>query len=145
GPFGEQTHYRRSLNLRDGIARVERADHSILERHDVLASSQCQVIAVHLETDAPDGLAVNLRWTTPQLRSWTRVDDPDGIALLLAAPRHVVPWPRTDGVISEDDDVRSIRAAALLRVDVEGDDASMGVDDGWQGPFIAVRAATAAT
>ncbi|HEU5331763.1 MAG TPA: glycoside hydrolase N-terminal domain-containing protein [Actinocrinis sp.] len=145
GPFGEQTHYRRSLDLRDGIARVERADHEILERYDVLVSARYQVVAVRLETDAPEGLAVNLRWATPQLRSWTRVDDPDRIALLLAAPRHVIPGPRTVEVLSEDDDVRSIRAAALLRVEVEGDESSMGTEDGWQGAFIAVRRATAAT
>lgn len=146
GAFGEQTHYRRVLNLRDGIARVERADHFVLQRHDVLVSAQHQVIAVRLETDAPEGLAVDLRWTTPQHRSWTRVDEPDGIALLLAAPRHVVPWPRQDGIVSEDDETRSIRAAALLLVDVEGEESSMGLEDGWQGPpFIAVRGATAAT
>ena len=145
GPFGEQTHYRRTLNLRDGIARVERADHEVLERYDVLVSAQYQVVAVRLETDAPEGLAVNLRWATPQHRSWTRIDEPDAIALLLAAPRHVVPGPRTDGILSEDDDVKSIRAAALLRVEVEGDESSMGTEDAWRGPFIAVRRATAAT
>ena len=144
-PFGEQTHYRRTLNLRDGVARVERADHEVLERYDVLASTRYQVVAVRLETDAPEGLAVNLRWTTPQLRSWTRIDAPDAIALLLAAPRHVVPGPRTDGVLSEDDDAKSIRAAALLRVEVEGDESSLGTEDGFQGPFIAVRRAAAAT
>jgi alpha-L-fucosidase 2 len=145
GPFGGQTHYRRVLSLRDGVARVERADRSALQRYDVLVSAQYQVVAVRLETDDPDGLAVNLRWTTPQRRSSSRVDGPDGLALLLAAPRHIVPWPAEDGIVSEDDAARSIRAGALLRVEVEGDDASLGSEDGDRGPIVAVRGAAAAT
>jgi alpha-L-fucosidase 2 len=143
GTFGPQTHYRRTLSLQDGVARVERADTADLERHDVLVSAQRQVVAVRLETDAEAGLAVNLRLTTPQPRASLRVSGADGLALLLAAPRHVVPWPRTEGVVSADDDVRSMRAAALLRV--EGEGARVTVENGSAGLEIAVRGGAAAT
>jgi glycosyl hydrolase family 95/glycosyl hydrolase family 65 len=145
GPFGEQTHYQRTLSLRDGIARVERADAANLVRHDVLVSARHQVVAVRLETDTATGLAVNLRWTTPQPRASVRVSGADGLALLLAAPRHVIPWPRTDGAVFSDDDLPSIRAAALLRVETEGEGAQVTAEEGPEGPAITLRGGSAAT
>jgi len=131
--------YRRTLDLRDGVARVEWG-HRL--REEVFASVEHQVLVVRLETDDPGGLRLELRWTTPQRRARVRAEGDAGLALLLAAPRHVVPWPRQDGVVSEDDDRASMRAAALFEVIVEGDGARAVVEDG---PAVAVYAATAAT
>ncbi|WP_225849840.1 glycoside hydrolase N-terminal domain-containing protein [Streptomyces sp. HPF1205] len=152
--------YRRSLDLRDGVAHVVRgqaAGHHV--RQQVLASAPHQVVAVRLESDAPEGLHLRARLTTPQPRSRFRAQGPGAVALLLAAPRHVVPWPRRDGVRYEDDETRSVRAAALLRVDAEGAGATTGQDDGpgegpgggpdggprVAGPAVTVRGARAVT
>ena len=122
GPTG----YRRSLDLRDGVAAVQRTGYGHVTRLEVIASAEREVIAVRLETDASDGLRLNLGLTTPQPRSEIRAEPRDSsLALLLAAPRHVVPWPRQDGVVNEDDEQRSIRAAALLRVTAEGGEISV--------------------
>lgn len=86
------------------------------------------MIAARLETDAPGGLAVNLRLSTPQRRAEVR-SEREGPALLLAAPRHVVPWPRPDGVTLRDDEMWSMRAAALLRTSVEGGAARVGTGE----------------
>jgi alpha-L-fucosidase 2 len=118
--------YRRSLDLRDGIATVLRGAGGALVRQEVVADVELDVIAVRLETDDPAGLNVRLSLATPQQRAEIRAgSEPGSLELLLAAPRHVVPGPRTDGVIFEDDDQRSIRAAALLRVETEGGEASV--------------------
>jgi alpha-L-fucosidase 2 len=132
--------YRRTLDLRDGMARVERGARF---RQEVFASAGYQVLVVRLETDDPGGLRLDLRWTTPQRRARVRAAGGAGLALLLAAPRHVVPWPRPEGVVSEDDDVRSMRAAAAFDVAVEGGDASVVVEDRPDGPVVAVRGAAA--
>jgi len=163
--------YRRSLDLRDGVATVEtvRGADGFVTRQQVLASVQHQVVAVRLETDDPAGLQVDLSLATPQRRAEFPVnprvpastcsDDGPSLALLLAAPRHVVPWPRKDGVIVEDDDQRSIRAAAFLRVEAEGGTAvvhdpavsetaaseTAAPDNAASGPVIAVRGASAVT
>ncbi len=153
--------YRRSLDLRDGVASVEWGEEGRRIRQQVLASEQYDVIAVRLETDDPDGLRVNLSLATPQHRAELRAGDgperggkgegeddehADGgvsLALLLAAPRHILPWPHTDGVVDEDDDQQSIRAAALLRVDADGSEpVRTGADDQ---PYITVRGARALT
>ena len=130
GAGGGAGTYRRSLSLRDGVSSVEWGGDGRRIRQQVLASAQYDVIAVHLETGDPDGLQVNLSLATPQHRAEVRAveDDEKGeeegdqasLALLLAAPRHIVPWPRTDGVVDEDDDQQSIRAAALLQVEADG-------------------------
>ena len=133
------TSYRRSLDLRDGVAAVERGTGGHVTRHEVIASTEREVIAVRLESDAPDGLQVNLSLATPQPRAELRAESDASLALLLAAPRHVVPWPRQDGVIHEDDDLPSIRAAALLHVVAEGGEVS--VSDS----AVEVRGARAAT
>ncbi|HKT05981.1 MAG TPA: glycoside hydrolase family 95 protein, partial [Rugosimonospora sp.] len=121
--------YRRSLDLRDGVARVECGR----LRQEVLASTGYQVVAVRLSTEDSAGLAVDLRWTTPQPRAQVRAYGADGLALLLAAPRHVIPWPRPDGVVLDDGDRPSIRAAALFAVSVDGGQARS------DGPAVAVR------
>jgi len=136
--------YRRTLNLRDGVALVERAGDGHTYRQEVFASVEHQVIAVRLETDSPEGLQVGLRLTTPQARARLQPGPFDGsLELLLAAPRHVVPWPRTDGVVLDDDDQNSIRAAALLLVQAEGPEAHVAPDPG--GASLTVRNASAAT
>ncbi|WP_162907485.1 glycoside hydrolase family 95 protein [Allorhizocola rhizosphaerae] len=122
--------YRRSLNLRDGVAHVDRDR----LHQQVLSSVDHQVVAVRLETDDPAGLHVKLRWVTPQQRASIRAIGSDGLALLLAAPRHIVP---NAGVVF-DDDRHSIRAAALLHVDSDGDTV---VEDG----TVIVRGATGIT
>jgi glycosyl hydrolase family 95/glycosyl hydrolase family 65 len=125
GAAGDAGAYRRSLDLRDGVSSVEWGEDGRRIRQQVLVSAQYDVIAVHLETDDPGGLQVNLSLTTPQHRAEVRAAEADeaSLALLLAAPRHIVPWPRTDGVVDEDDDRQSIRAAALVQVEVEGVEA----------------------
>ena len=143
-----QVSYRRSLDLRDGVASVECGEEGRRIRQQVLASEQHDVIAVHVETDDPDGLQVNLSLATPQHRAQLRAEDgdPEGgvsLALLLAAPRHIVPWPRTDGVIDEDDDLQSIRAAAVLTLDADGGEQVRIERQGE--PCIAVRGARALT
>ncbi len=136
--------YRRSLDLRDAVATVRRGADGRVTRHEVIASVEREVIAVRLESDAPDGLQVNLSLATPQARAEIRAESngagsDTSVALLLAAPRHVVPWPRKDGVVQDDDDLRSIRAAALLTVVAEGGDVSLA------GTAIEVRGARAVT
>lgn len=111
--------YRRTLDLRDGVAAAQWERGGWLVRQDVLASAAHQVIAVRVETEDPRGLHLRIKLTSPQPRSECRVDGDGRLALLLAAPRHVVPWPRTEGVIYPDDEVRSIRAAAMARIIVE--------------------------
>ncbi len=144
GQLGEGAAYRRSLDLRDGVAVVEWGEAGHRVRQQVLASAQDEVIVVRLETDDPYGLRVNLRLATQQHRAEVRAgDDGTSLALMLAAPRHVVPWPSTDGVIDEDDDRRSIRAAALLQVEADGVVSTEAGDD--SEPFIAVRGAQAVT
>jgi alpha-L-fucosidase 2 len=150
GAGGDAGTYRRSLNLREGVSSVEWGGDGRRIRQQVLVSTQYDVVAVHLESDDPDGLQVNLSLATPQHRAEVRAvpDDEEGdgasLALLLAAPRHVVPWPRTDGVVDEDDDRQSIRAAALLRVEAEGD-VIPSIDIGEGQPRIAVRGAHSVT
>src|SRR5581483_1633267 len=106
--------YRRGLAPRDGIARLAHGSY----RQEVLASADHQVIALHLETDEPSGLDLTLELATAQQAAEARADGPDRLALLLAAPRHVVPWPRTEGVVPADD--ASLRAAVALRVLTDG-------------------------
>ncbi len=127
--------YRRRLDLRDGIAVVTHAGRT----QEVLASVPHQVVALRLSTADPAGLTAELRWSTPQPRAEVRAHGADGLALLLAAPRHVVPWPRTDGLIADDDERASMRAAALFTVAVEG--GQVRVD----GARVAVREASAVT
>jgi alpha-L-fucosidase 2 len=132
--------YRRSLDLRDGVAAVRRGLGGHLVRQEVIANVEREVVAVRLETDDPDGLHVNLSFATPQRRAETRVrgEQQDGaLALLLAAPRHVVPWPREDGVAYEDDDKSSIRAAALLEVAAEG--GTVSTSAAGSGPVVQVQ------
>ena len=164
---GEPASYRRALDLRDGVATVEWGEQGRRIRQQVFVSGQYDVIAVHVQTDDPDGLQANLSLTTPQHRAQLRAevgnDDGDeggegaaSLALLLAAPRHIVPWPRTDGVIDEDDDQRSIRAAALLQVDADGgepvrierreaDQPDEAGADAEGEPYVAVRGARSLT
>ena len=123
--------YRRSLDLRDGVAHVD----TDTFRQQVLASVGHQVVAVRLVGD--DSLDLDLRWTTPQRHAAVRAHG-GGLALLVAAPRHVVPRPRTDGVVAEDGH-ESIRAAALLSVEADG--GPVRVED----DVVAVRGATAVT
>jgi Glycosyl hydrolase family 95 catalytic domain/Glycosyl hydrolase family 65, N-terminal domain/Glycoside hydrolase family 95, C-terminal domain len=137
--------YRRTLDLRDGIAAVQRLGVGRRLRQEVLASVAYQIVAVRLVADEPGGLDVELRWTTPQPRATVRADAADGLALLLAAPRHVVPWPRRDGVLPDDDEQRSMRAAALLRASAEGAGSSVTVEQRTDGPVVVVRSASAAT
>src|SRR5262249_22824874 len=63
--------YRRTLDLRDGVARVEWG-HRV--RQEVLASVGYQVLVLRLETDDPEGLRLELRWTTPQPRARVRAE-----------------------------------------------------------------------
>ncbi len=119
-PADTPPRYRRSLDLRDGVARVERGTPGGTVRQEVLATARHQVVAVRLETDDPAGLRLAVRLRTPQRRAVRRPEGPDGLALLLAAPRHVVPWPRQEGVLHDDDGLRSTRAAAVVRVLAEG-------------------------
>jgi alpha-L-fucosidase 2 len=129
--------YRRSLDLRDGIARMDRVGADGVTRSQaVLASVAHQVIAIRLSD--PEGMDLDLRWTTPQRRAHIRREGTNGLALMLAAPRHVVPWPRTDGVIDDDDDVRSMRASALAVVEADGETRT-------EDSVIAVRGATSVT
>ncbi|NUT37617.1 MAG: glycoside hydrolase family 95 protein, partial [Hamadaea sp.] len=107
---------RRSLDLRDGVAHVHRDG----TRQQVLASVAYQVIVIRLEADEPGGIDAELRWRPPHARAEARIVGADGLALLLAAPRHVIPWPRRDGAVLDDDDQRSMRAAALARVTTDG-------------------------
>ena len=132
--------YRRSLSLRDGVARVERVVDGHHVWHEVLASAEHQVVAVRLETDSPEGLHLRLRLSTPQPRAEQRAVG-GRLGLVLAAPRHVVPWPRDDGVSYEDDELTSIRAAAVLSADAEGADARIRCVDG----ALAVGGASAVT
>ncbi|MEU4893218.1 glycoside hydrolase family 95 protein [Streptomyces sp. NPDC044780] len=146
GDGGVAASYRRSLDLRDGVARVERtgAD-GFARRQEVLAGVAHQVVAVRLATDGPRGLDVDLRWTTPQRRARVRAHGADALALLLAAPRHVVPWPRPEGVVADDDERPSLRAAALFAVTAEGERARVAVEDRTDGPVVAVRGAAGVT
>jgi alpha-L-fucosidase 2 len=148
-PDAPAVSYRRTLDLRDGVARVEWTARGHRSRQEVFASVEHQVLVVRLETDDPGGLRLDLCWTTPQRRARIRAEDVAGLAMLLAAPRHVVPWPRPDGVVFDDDEVRSMRAAALFDVAVEGavegGDASAVVEDRPDGLVVAVRGAAAAT
>lgn len=133
--------YRRWLDLRDGVAVLERG----ALRQEVFASVGHQVLVVRLSTGDPSGLRLDLRWATPQPRAEIRGNGPAGLALLLTAPRHVVPWPRTDGVVPGDADSPAPRAAALCTALVEGGGATVRVEERADGPVLAVRAATAVT
>jgi len=129
--------HERGLDLRDGVAWTRHENTS----QEVLASAEYQVIVVRLESGDPRGLDVELDLRTPQPRAQLTPCGDDGLALLLAAPRHVVPWPRTDGVTFDDDDRASIRAAALVVVEPDGP-GHVSLRDG---PVLAVRGAAAAT
>lgn len=140
------TYYRRSLDLRDGMARVERASHDRAPwRQEVLAAVAHQVVAVRLSADGPEGLDLDLRWTTPQERAQVRVHGDDGLAMLLAAPRHVAPRPRPLTVVVDDDERSSMRAAALFTVAVEGERAAARAEERADGPVVAVRGAARVT
>lgn len=108
--------YRRALDLRDGIAHTRTQGF----RQQVLSSVAYQVIVIRMEADGPEGLDADLRWVPPHTRAATRTVGADGLALLLAAPRHVIPWPRRDGAVLDDDEQRSMRAAALVQVTTDG-------------------------
>ena len=144
-PDAPAVSYRRTLDLRDGVARVERNRPDRRVREEVFASVEYQVLAVRWETDDSGGLRLDLRWTTPQRRAQVRPAGATGLALLLAAPRHVVPGPRLDGVAFQDEELASMRAAALVDVVVEGRAAHAGVEDRPDGPVVAVRGAVVAT
>ncbi|MBS2963131.1 glycoside hydrolase family 95 protein [Actinocrinis puniceicyclus] len=144
--------YRRSLDLRDGVAAVEWGGPGRRVRHRVLASARHDVVAVRLETEDPAGLQLNLRLETPQHRAGVRAaaggadEDAPGVPaleLLLAAPRHVLPWPSTQGVVDEDDERRSIRASAVLCV--EADEAATAAVSTGSDPCVTVRGARALT
>jgi alpha-L-fucosidase 2 len=135
-------HYRRWLDLRDGVTVVERG----ALRQEVFASVEHQVVAVRLSTVDPEGLRLDLRWATPQPRAAIRGYGQEGLALLLTAPRHVVPWPRTDGVVLTGAESSAMRAAALCTAVVdEGDRATVRVQERADGPVLAVRGAAAVT
>jgi alpha-L-fucosidase 2 len=136
---------RRWLDLRDGVAGVRRLAAGGEIRQEVLASVAYQVVAVRLATDTAAGLDLELSWSTPQPRAQVCAHGDDGLALLLAAPRHVVPSPRPDGVLPDDDARQSTRAAGLMRVSVEGDEGSVTVEARRDGPSVIVRAASAVT
>jgi alpha-L-fucosidase 2 len=134
----DRTGYRRALAPRDGIARLAYGTY----RQDVLASADHQVIAAHLESDEPSGLDLTVELTTPQQAVEARADGPDRLALLLAAPRHVVPSPRPEEVVPAD--ASSLRAAVALRVLTDGhvraDGAALTVTGGARATvLIAVR------
>ncbi|WP_046570069.1 glycoside hydrolase N-terminal domain-containing protein [Micromonospora sp. HK10] len=133
--------YARRLDLRDGVAVVERGP----LRQEVFASVGHQVLVVRLSTTDPDGLRLDLRWSTPQPRAEIRGYGPAGLALALTAPRHVVPWPRTDGVVLGDGESPAMRAAALCTAAVEGPGAAVRIEERADGPVLTVRAATAVT
>jgi alpha-L-fucosidase 2 len=135
-------HYRRWLDLRDGVAVVERGT----VRQEVFASVAHQVVAVRLSTMDEEGLRLDLRWATAQAQAAVRDHEQAGLALLLTAPRHVIPWPRTDGVVLTDGDAPAMRAAALCTAVVdEGDAATVRVEERADGPVLAVRGAAAVT
>ncbi|HZU55700.1 MAG TPA: glycoside hydrolase family 95 protein, partial [Actinocrinis sp.] len=79
GAGGDAGTYRRSLNLREGVSSVEWGGDGRSIRQQVLVSTQYDVVAVHLETEDPDGLQVNLSLATPQHRAEVRAvpDDED--------------------------------------------------------------------
>jgi alpha-L-fucosidase 2 len=141
------TPYRRGLDLRDGIAYVRRGEARDRVSQAVLASGVHQVLAVRLESDGPSGLHVVLRLATPQHDHELRAVGTDGLALLVAAPRRVVPGPRpAAGLRADPGDRRSIRAAALLRVTgAEGGDVRVDTGSGDDGPTLTVRGARAVT
>ncbi len=121
-PDGAVEGYHRTLDLRDGVAAVVCGEPGRVVRQEVLAGAQHDVIAVRLETQDPAGLQLNLSFATPQPRMQVRTGaEPGSLVLILGAPRHVVPGPRTDGVTFADDDQGSVRAAAVLSVVVDGD------------------------
>ncbi|NUR71747.1 MAG: glycoside hydrolase family 95 protein [Hamadaea sp.] len=135
-PAGGGT-YRRTLDLRDGIATAERE--KAAERGDcggfrqeVLASADYQVIAIRLD----GGVDADLRWRTPQQRAEIRPDG-DGLVLEVAAPRHVIPWPRRDGEVPADDG--SMRAYAVFHVATDGGSVQTTVDT------VSIRQARSAT
>jgi alpha-L-fucosidase 2 len=135
-------HYRRWLDLRDGVAVVERGE----IRQEVFASVDHQVVAVRLSTVNPAGLRLDLQWATPQPLAAIRGYGPAGLALRLTAPRHVVPWPRTDGVVLGDDGSPAMRAAALCTAMVdEHDSATVCLEERGDGTVLAVRGAAAVT
>ncbi len=136
---------RRWLDLRDGVAGVRRPVPGGHLSQEVLASADHQIVAVRLEAHAPGALEFELSWTSPQPRARTQEHGADGLALLLAAPRHVVPWTRPEGSLLTDDDQRSMRAAGLARVAVEGDGGSVAIESRPDGPTVVVRAASAVT
>lgn len=133
--------YGRWLDLRDGVAVVERG----MVRQEVFASVGYQVLVVRLSTMDQAGLRLDLRWATPQPRAASRGYGRAGLALLLTAPRHVVPWPRADGVVLGDGESPAMRAAALCTAVVEGDGAAARVEERADGPVLTVRAAAAVT
>lgn len=136
------TNYRRTLDLRDGIAHLVTGDASGRLSQQVLVSADRDVIVVRLETGG-DPLDVELSFATPQRRHEIRADGDGALALTLAAPRHVLPWPRSE-VLWDDDDTATIRAAALLHVDADESQVTT-VESPDRPAVLRVRGGTSAT
>src|SRR5262245_17560945 len=113
--------YRRGLDLSGGVAYVQRD----ACRQEVLASAVHQILAVRLATDAPAGFSARLALTTPQSDHEIRASE-RGLEMSLAAPRHIIAYPRTAQVIPSDD--TSIRAGVVVRL-TEVDGGRVRVDD----------------
>ena len=141
---GQIAEIQRELDLRDGVAR-QRLDcgEGTLEC-TVLASKPGEVVVLRLESSQPGGLDAELGWASPQERQQVVPFGVDGLALLLAAPASVgsdADWQPV--VLNEDRPGRpSMRAAALLRVRVEGEGEGRVESTGAGLRLCGVRAAT---
>lgn len=133
--------YRRTLDLRDGIARVRTGTGSGLLSQEVFVSAQHDVIVVRLDSGG-DPFDIELALHTPQQRHELRVEGADTLALLLSAPRHVFPWPRSE--VQWDDDGTAIRAAALVHAHAQESAVTIAeLPDGT--PSLRIRGGTTVT
>ncbi|WP_436924423.1 glycoside hydrolase family 95 protein [Halosimplex amylolyticum] len=72
---GEPRAYRRSLDLRDGVARVEYAVDGARFEREYVASAPDDVLAVRLESDEPGALSARIRLDRERCARTTVVDD----------------------------------------------------------------------
>jgi alpha-L-fucosidase 2 len=87
---GQADHYRRELDLEDGLARVEYAAAGGHFRQEVFASFPDQLVIIHIACDHPAGLSFTARLESP-LRSAAQPAADGSLCLRGQAPSRVAP------------------------------------------------------
>jgi len=85
---GDISSYKRDLNLSDATATTVYTQNGVRYKREVFASHPDNVIVVHIQSDKPTGIDINLRFTSPHPTAGQEIES-DGIRLKGKAPGYV--------------------------------------------------------